>query len=46
MSHGTYEKVMSLIGNNNDVKWDYISAKNINIVEKEMYEKIQKLDKK
>lgn len=46
MSHGTYEKVMSLIGNNNDVKWDYISAKNKNIVEKEMYEKIQKLDKK
>lgn len=46
MSHGTYEKVMSLINHNKTVKWDYISAKNIDIVEKEMYEKIQKMDKK
>ena len=40
MSHSTYNKVMSLLSNNEHIKWDYISAKNIDIVEKEMYEKI------
>lgn len=45
MSHGTYVKVMNLISHNKTVKWDYISAKNIDIVEKEMYEKIKRFKK-
>ncbi|MFR1685958.1 MAG: hypothetical protein ACLSVX_02095 [Massilimicrobiota timonensis] len=44
MSHGTYDKVMNLLKTNNHTKWDYISSKNIDIVEKEMYEKIRKLE--
>ena len=43
LSHNLYYRIMNIINNNPDIKWDYISARNIELVEKELYEKLRSL---
>ena len=42
LSHTLYYKVMNLLYNNRNVKWDYISARNLNLVEMDLYQKLTK----
>lgn len=34
LNHGLYYKIMGMISSNTHIKWDYISSKNISLVEK------------
>jgi len=42
LGHTLYYKVMNLLYNNRKVKWDYISARNLNLVEMDLYQKLTK----
>lgn len=42
LNHTLYYKVMNLLYNNRKVKWDYISARNLNLVEIDLYQKLTK----
>lgn len=41
LNHGLYYKIMGMINSNPHIKWDYISSKNINLVEKDIYKKLR-----
>lgn len=43
LSHNLYYRIMNIINNNSNIKWDYISARNIDLVEKELYDKLNSL---
>lgn len=45
LNHGLYHKIMGMINSNSHIKWDYISSKNLDLVEKDIYEKINKMSK-
>ena len=40
LNHGLYHKIMSIINSNSQIKWDYLSSKNIELVEKEICNKV------
>lgn len=42
LSHTLYYKVMNLLYNNRNVQWDYISTRNLNLVEMDLYQKLTK----
>lgn len=42
LSHQLYYKVMNILYNNQSIKWDYMSARNLNLVEKDLYNKLNK----
>ena len=44
MNHSLYYKIMGILVSNSNVRWNYISSKNIERVEKELYEKLQSFE--
>ena len=42
LNHTLYYKVMNLLYNNRNVRWDYISARNLYLVEMDLYQKLTK----
>lgn len=40
LNHGLYHKIMSIINSNSQIKWDYLGSKNIELVEKEICNKV------
>ena len=42
LNHTLYYKVMNLLYNNRSIQWDYISSRNLSLVEKEIYQKLTK----
>lgn len=40
LNHGLYHKIMSIINSNKQIRWDYLSSKNIELVEKEICNKV------
>lgn len=40
LSHGLYYKIMSMLNQNDKINWDYISLRNIDLVEKDIFNKI------
>ncbi len=40
LSHGLYYKIMSMLNQKDKINWDYISSRNIDLVEKDIFDKI------
>lgn len=45
LNHALYYKIMGMIKANTNIKWDYISSKNLELVEKDIFNKIEKMSK-
>lgn len=42
LNHTLYYKTMGLLHTQSKIKWDYISSRNLNLVEKDLYQKLSK----
>ena len=42
LNHTLYYKAMGLLHTQSKIKWDYISSRNLNLVEKDLYQKLIK----
>lgn len=42
LNHTLYYKAMGLLHTQSKIKWDYISSRNLNLVEKDLYQKLTK----